>query len=380
MNLPRHSSWLLISSSVRAMLQSACRAGLECAAMDLFADEDTRQLAHAWARIPSGYPSFEPLETMQVAERLAPAGTDCALIVGSGLDTDPGLLELLARGRTLYGNTPDTLRLIKTPASFFALLDSLALPYPAVRFQPPDSTAGWLIKLSAGTGGVGVRPARFPALPFDHYYQRQLTGTPCSVLFLADGRKACPIGFNTLWTCEREPEQPYVFAGAINRTPLTYRHQQRLADYLALLVANTGIMGLNSLDFMLCGEDGIYLLEINPRPSATLSLYDDDFAEGLLALHVKACLGELPTRLPVMEPVRAFRIFYAHQPFAVPESVIWPEWCEDRPVAGTVFKPGRAVCRLTAEGDTVTAVLALLETRQQQLMRLLYTASINALT
>jgi len=55
----------------------------------------------------------------------------------------------------------------------------------------------------------------------------------------------------------------------------------------------------------------------------------------------------------------------------VPESVIWPEWCEDRPVAGTSFPPARPVCRLTAEGDTVDTVLALLEIRQQQLMTIL---------
>ncbi|MBM3202880.1 ATP-grasp domain-containing protein [Candidatus Woesearchaeota archaeon] len=371
MNLPQHSVWLLISGSVRAMVQSGVRAGLACVAMDLYADEDTRQRARAWARIPAGILSFEPVETMRAAERLAPVGTGCALIGGSGLDTDPGLLELLARGRTLYGNTPETLRLIKTPTSFFALLDSLGLPYPAIRFQPPDSATGWLIKLSAGTGGVGVRLAGFPPPPLDHYYQQQLTGAACSTLFLANGRKACTIGFNRLWSTDRAPDMPYVFAGAINRTGLNTGQQAQINRYLDLLVEKTGLKGLNSLDFM-AGENGeIYLLEINPRPSATLSLYDDDFAEGLLALHIKACLGVLPDRLPDRVRVRAFRIFCSHQSLEVPESVIWPEWCEDRPVAGTSFPPARPVCRLTAEGDTVDTVLALLEIRQQQLMTIL---------
>ena len=53
------------------------------------------------------------------------------------------------------------------------------------------------------------------------------------------------------------------------------------------------LKGLGSADFLVNGED-FHLLEINPRPGATLDIFDSE-AEPLLRIHLEAVLEQ---RLP----------------------------------------------------------------------------------
>lgn len=346
---------------------------MNLAVMDVYADADTRQWAQAWMLLQDHHQTYEPSSLLCGAERLAPVDSGCALIYGSGFERDAGLLERLARGRTLYGNSPETLRLINNPRCFFSLLNALDIPYPEVAYTPPQDFNTWLCKPCGGSGGVGIRPAIAAPPNEDHYYQRHLSGTACSALFLADGQDSYLVGFNTLWTAHHLPDRPYVFAGAINRTRLTDALKGEICQYLARLVASTGIKGLNSLDFI-HHADQVRVLEINPRPSATLTLYDDDYAGGLLAWHVAACLGRLPDQPTPVGPVRAIKTFFPCAEWVVPNTMNWPDWCVDRPIGGTHGQPGQPALSLTAQGATVSAVLSQLETRSQHAQKWFATA------
>ena len=55
------------------------------------------------------------------------------------------------------------------------------------------------------------------------------------------------------------------------------------------------LAGLNSVDFLVA-DDAVWLLEINPRPGATLDIFEPD-GGSLFALHVQACGGVLPERV-----------------------------------------------------------------------------------
>ena len=366
-DLPRHDRWLLVSHSARGLVQSGVRAGMGAVVIDLYGDADTRSAALDYAPVLAHTGTFDPDSLLQAAERLAPADSACALIYGSGFEGDEDLLERLAQGRTLYGNTPNTVRTLKTPPLFFALLDSLDIPYPPICYEQPANLTGWLLKPQGGAGGKGIRPATAAdAVPTD-YFQRRLEGPALSVLFVANGHRTAIIGFNTLWTTGSEPDTCFLFAGAINRAALTDSQRETVQRYVSRLVQAVSLKGLNSLDFMLENGD-IRVLEINPRPSATLSLYDADYPQGLLHLHVAACQGHLPHPVPVPGPVRAFRVVCAPTAFEFPAHFHWPEGYADLPMPGTRIEPGQPVCSVLAEGLDVQAVLTGLAMRERRLL------------
>ncbi len=282
---------LLVAQSARMLAQSAARAGLRAYAIDCFADADTRRHAARCLALVPGLKGFDETELLQAADRIAPGAN---LIYGSGIDTRADLVGKLARGRELFGNPPEILHRVNNPLEFFRLLDMLAIPYPETRFSPPDGLEGWLIKPGCGEGGKGVGfAAKKRPMQGDAYYQRHIPGEALSVLFVADGKQARILGFNTQWTSSHDTGQPFLFAGAVNRAELDAAQRSRIGEYTGKLTVALGLVGLNSLDFMV-GDGVCRVLELNPRPSATMALYDGDFDDGLLAAHIAACRGRLP--------------------------------------------------------------------------------------
>jgi predicted ATP-grasp superfamily ATP-dependent carboligase len=93
------------------------------------------------------------------------------------------------------------------------------------------------------------------------------------------------------------------------------------------------------------------VLEINPRPSATMALYDDDFDQGLLALHIAACHGELPPLARHTGPIRALRIVYSQSATSIPVGFHWPEGCADIPNPGATIEAGQPLCSLVVQTD-----------------------------
>jgi predicted ATP-grasp superfamily ATP-dependent carboligase len=343
---------LLVGLSARQLAQSAQRAGWRPQVLDLFADEDTCAAAESCHAVPAVGHEFDRECLLAMARRLGPPDRATSLIYGSGLDCRPDLVEELAAGRVLFANSPATLRLIKQPETFFPLLESLGIPYPDTRFSRPEPGDGWLVKSACSEGGRGVRWANsVGATGLPGYYQRRLEGDALSVLFLANGRRASIIGFNTQWTVVQPGEQPFRFAGASNQAELGSSQRDEVIRYVQRLAGAAALRGLNSLDFMLDGE-GCRVLEVNPRPSATMGLYDGDFARGLLYEHVRACNGHLDANSgrPSPAEARGFKVIYALDPVVIPDGMRWPSWSADRPRPGTFIPPDEPLCTINGSG------------------------------
>lgn len=334
-------------------------------ALDHFADTDTRlaaEFTHAVARKRGG---FDRKRLLAAAARLAPPDT-YPLVFGSGLDSCPGMLEELVKKRRLIGNAPHVQRLFREPSRFFRLLRQLDIAHPEVRFDRPPDPHRWLIKSGCSEGGKRVRFCAHDCTGHRDYYQRRLPGSAFSALFLADGQRAEILGFNTLWSVSR-PEFPYLFVGAINVAPLNQDQQQRISAALARLVEAGELRGLNSLDFMLDDHGEPLVLEINARPSATMALYDEDYPDGLLAAHIRACRGRIETGDRPASTFRAFRVIFSPARLTMASLPSWPPWCSDLPASGSVVAKGQPLCTVRAEGNSAEAVRALLETRSIQL-------------
>jgi predicted ATP-grasp superfamily ATP-dependent carboligase len=346
---------VILSRTGRALAESAWRAGQACVVIDAFADADTR--AAASQCIPVAWNGFGPEGTDYA---LLESANSVGLVYGGGVEAMPELLEPWFTARKLFGNAPDIVRAVNNPIPFFALLDKLAIVHPEVRFSPPSERDGWLIKRAASTGGVHVRPwSGLEEIGVGDYFQRRVNGPVMSILFLADGERPQVVGWNTQWTRPGD----YLWGGAINHAGLTRSQQEVLLAHVSSLVCGLQLRGLNSLDFVLDG-DVPKILELNPRPGATLDLYDEDFHDGLLYWHLQSCAGRLPRPADRHSAVkRACKVIYAGQTVAIPENVDWPAWCHDLPSAGVIFGAGEPVCTVTASGDDPAATLRRLEQR-----------------
>ncbi|WP_236102352.1 ATP-grasp domain-containing protein [Methylotetracoccus oryzae] len=355
--------------SVRMLAQSCSRAGIDALALDWFADTDTIACSQACAAIAAAdRPDFDAQRLFAASERLAPSGSGTALVTAGGFDSRPELLEALIVGRSLYGNAPDTLRRIKTPGHFFGLLDELGIPYPATQLDTATTAPGpgrWLIKHRASEGGIGVQfftPAR--AIPPDCYLQQHLDAPAHSLLFLANGTDIAPVGFNRLLTAGHRRDRPMLFGGALTPTTLPPAQRRAVCRYARDLTRALGLVGLNSLDFIHHGGQ-CHVLELNPRPSATLCLHDPNYRQGLLAAHLDACRGSLAAASVTHAPPRGFRVVYAERQGRVPPGINWPDWAADRPSPGTVLSVGDPLCSVSASAASLPVLERRLFTRER---------------
>ena len=352
------SRLLIVAVSGRALAQSARRGGHRPVVLDLFADRDTRSASSFSRRI--GIPGtlrIDPARLLGAARSLAPGA---GLVYGSGFEGRAELIERLSRGRTLFGNTPTALADVRNPARFFALLQRLGIGHPAVRLTRPARLKDWLVKRPGAAGGTGVIPANAARPARGDYYQRIEAGDSLSATFLADGRRARVLGFNRQWTTPR-PGRPYLYGGAVGGLTLRPRLRREIEEALDALVAETGLVGLNGLDFIL--RRGRWLaLELNPRPTATFELYDPDYPGGLFRWHLRACRGELPPRAALPRAVRAHAVVHAITP-TDETTMKFPDWCRDLPTRGTRFAAGDPVCTVHATASDVAGAMALLRRR-----------------
>jgi uncharacterized protein len=357
---------LIVASSGRALAASAARSAQPVVVLDLYNDLDTRALSASSRAVAKSNGRFDAQRLLAAAAELCPPERCAGFVYGSGLEARTGLLGKLARNRTLYGNEPDTVAMVKDPARFFALLDKLYTDHPAIRLEPPDDVEGWLIKRTGATGGGHVRHARkrHRARP-RRYFQRYQHGRTLSALFAADGRRAQVLGFNEQWTADVPWCARYCYGGAVTCTDMPQTIESEIERIASRLVAETALKGINGVDFILDG-DRMFVLEVNPRPTATIELYDRDVDGGMLALHLRACAGELPLR-PRLNGARAHAIVYAAAALRVPLRIDWPGWCTDLPEAGTTIPEGAPVCSVHAAGETALQARQLAMVRREQM-------------
>lgn len=357
---------LIAALTGRALAQAARRAQYQPLVADLFGDDDTREAATASIRLPGSMRRGLPPRRLAAGlAELAAERTAAGLVYGSGFEDRPGLLMALQRRYRLLGNSPATVRVVKRPASLAGLCKQAQVPHP-----PPQSAAGsggqWLEKRPGASGGVHVRPLA-PGAPArrGRYAQEKLPGQPISVVFVADGRRACVLGICVEWP-DPAPGQLYRYGGAARPADLAAPLAEALTAASQRLVASTGLVGLNSADFVIDGTS-FALLEINPRPGATLDLFTDP-AGSVFRLHIEGCQGMLPRALPRFAPAAAAAVVYARRAVTPPERFAWPDWAADRQPAGHKVAAGAPLCTVLAEAPEAAAARALVARRSVEIL------------
>jgi len=354
---------LIVANSARMLAQAAKNAGLKPLVIDLFADLDTQDYAEDFRQVTSLAEQDLAIAVDYFIERYAVS----RFIYGSGFECYPESLRYLNNRLLVLGNDPETFaRQLDKPA-FFATLDQLNIPYPEVAFSAPDDDDDWLLKPMQGQGGIGIKHYQADGdVKTPVYWQKFQAGTPHSVLFLADGQAMQIVGFNRQRSVRLSETQQFVFSGVNNSSDLPDAYKSVIAGWLKQMVPAFGLKGLNSLDFI-HAEGCSYVLEINPRPSASMQLYDQD----LLGRHIQAYVGATSVaRLPETgrlksPPQTGYQIVYAERDVIIPDRFEWPDGCMDLPKPGNICHTGQPICSIIAHQNESASVAQQLLTKQQ---------------
>lgn len=348
---------LIAAFSGRALAAAARRAGYAPLVADLFADEDTVDIAAGVSRVvgdlAGGFEADSLLESLEELSRRAPA--PAGIVYGAGFETRPALLGEIGGRWRILGNEPEVLARLKRPEEFAAVCSRLGIPHPETRRECPPKPEGWLKKRAGGGGGAHIIPAN-GAVPRgkDTYFQRRVEGRAVSALFAAARDDVRIIGFSEQWQAP-SPLEPYRFGGAVRPADLPPHTEATLTDAVHALAREFGLRGLNSADFLV-DESGWWLLEINPRPGATLDIFDSA-ACPLFALHMAAITGRPLPRARSLADAAATRIVYASRTIAVPPSARYPAWTADRPRPGVRLRAGDPFCTVLARERSVCEAL-----------------------
>jgi predicted ATP-grasp superfamily ATP-dependent carboligase len=275
------------------------------------------------------------------------------------------MVDEVARHFPLAGNGGGAIRRVKDPQSLADDCAELGIPHPPFRWDAPPDLENWVVKTAGGAGGAHIRRANGDKPASGRYFQRFVSGHGVSALFTGDGRGAQIIGFSRQWTSPA-PDAPYRYGGAVRLMRIDRRDAAMIARWLAGLAKRAGLVGLCSADFIR-NADGYQLIEINPRPGATLDIFDSVEAP-LMEAHLRAARGEAHA-VPRFGDSMASMIAYASTPVAHFPGIAWPDWTADHQSPGTRLAAGDPVCTVLAHGPNAAATRRTVRARAKELQR-----------
>ncbi len=355
------------------MAQSGFRAGIPVHAADLFCDTDLVESCVSATRVDR-YP-----DGIVDAIRPLPVAAWCHV---GGLENRPDVLDAIAAERPLAGSAGPAVRLVRDPAWLANRSAELGLAMPATHDAalgvPCDGSH--LVKPKAGAGGRGIR--RWTGAAAEDrglVWQRWIEGVPCSAAYLAaQGRTDLFLTSRQLvgWRPSRGSE--FAWSGGISRRmpEAVAAVVERLGRHVA---AEAGLLGLFGIDFVVDDEGRVHPLEVNPRPTASMELWERSGGGSLAASHLAACGFAEATPPPSAVHAKVFgkAMLFASRPAVVSAAAFerWIRWRDDWrdgdglpavadiPATDTPIPRGGPVLTVFASGDEEHDVLERLERR-----------------
>jgi predicted ATP-grasp superfamily ATP-dependent carboligase len=366
---------LLAGVSMRAAARSAVRAGYRTFTIDAFTDLDLPMAKLALDLTGTGG-RFDARRAWWEARGYR---VD-AVVYGSGFEDDPRAVDLITRGRVLWGNPPDVLRRIRNPTTLFDGLARLGFAVP--RLAPRDGIAvaamspgtRWLEKPYKSGGGRGVRHWT-PGTPFAGgcYFEEFIDGCPGSIVFVASHGRAVPLAVSRQIVGDQAfGADGFRYCGSILSHPAELFDDGEAiaaqAQTLAAAVARQWrLLGVNGLDFIARGGTA-YPVEVNPRWSASMELVERASGTSMFALHAGACAKGILAAEPMPMASRAAIgkaiVFSRADVVAIgPRHWLGRRDVADVPRRGSAIRAGAPICTVFAEADDVPACYARLKRR-----------------
>jgi len=370
---------LVAGVSTRAAAESAARAGFAVTAIDAFGDLDQHNSVHCLAL--AGKFSAR-------AAAVAAQTVECdAVVYLSSFENHPGAITTLAHGHALWGNAPEIVRRVRDPLILAETLGARGFAAPRVyvgsgfsrtmtddklRLKPEPTTGKWLVKPLASGGGHRIRAwdrtTTLQRLPRGSYLQEFIDGASGSVVFVAAGGRASPIGISRQLVGEAAfGAEGFQYCGNIlTAGSALVEAAGALAQAIA---ADFGLVGVNGIDFI-ARDEVPYAIEVNPRWCASMELVERMHGISVFAAHAAACMsGRLPAfdlRQKRLGPAAVGKaVIYARRDIIVGDTRTWltkHENIRDIPRPGQRISSGQPVCTILADApDGPTCHEALVE-------------------
>ena len=355
---------LILGLSTRAIAESAVRGGYNVLTLDCFGDRDQKQLVENYSLMRDFQLSFNAENLLGCSRHLDFE----ALVYVSNLENHPEVVKELAEGHTLLGNTSQTLRKVRHWRTFRSFCHEEGVPFPFTFFcdEPLPKQGHWLREPLKSGGGHGV--AFWQGEPLDEGYlgQEYIDGLHCSAAFVANGRKCVLIGITEQLIGQKElGGRGFAWCGNILPSALAPHETDSVIDEVediaTKLTRRFGLCGVNGFDFVLTrplhGQGISYLIEVNPRYTASMELMEWAYGLNVFALHTRSFAGKLPSfSLREQLPQPHFYgkgVVYARCNAVMPETAEWSKkGRRDIPFTGDQIQAGHPICTILVRGMT----------------------------
>ena len=365
---------LVLGYNTRHICRSAKRAGFNVFSIEHFGDLDIFDTADEVVVFEEDEPSFGKIK------RLMDSFEYDTIIRGPGFelwDIDTHI-SVLNNDTSVAEKVSDKfwlaeyLKEIEVPHPATYLLedvDSLELDYPV------------MAKPRRGAGGVKNLLIRdredlehAKAVLENFIVQEYINGVTASISLIASRGAACSIAASEQISFPWLTDMPYAYAG--NITPFMGRHVSLMEELAELVASDLELVGSNGVDFLI-DEDGLSLLEVNPRFQGTLETVEEAYGLNLFSMHVDSFSGILPMKRRAMV-FAGKAVLFAGQDIWIDEAksdMLFECYrkgvASDVPVGGTLVAKDSPLVTFFAQGSTRDEVFGGLRTTTENMNNIL---------
>jgi predicted ATP-grasp superfamily ATP-dependent carboligase len=367
---------VIVGASVRAMADSATRVGFRVFAADLFGDHDLRTVA---TEVTTIEPYPDGIATAIARYPRAP------VIYTGAIENHPSVIASLAANRPLAGCGAEAVTQVRDARLLARAVRKSDLFFPETRRAPAglpvDGT--WLVKPVASAGGRGIHPWFGQDTDWSsHLWQKRVSGRRLSVGYLVHAGQHQIIAASRQLVGHRWCRaNTFAYCGSIDLdlTTLDANIVSQGAHLGELLAGHFGLAGLVGADLLVDAWQRVWVIEINPRPTASMELIERATGCSLAAMHLAAFGIECPVRIErrARTGTWAKAILFARHDGTFDEgrldSIVtrasswthddgWPA-VADLPEPPCRIRSGSPVCTLFAHGPSPRAALRRLRDR-----------------
>ena len=405
---------ILVGASVRSLAQSAQKAGWSVYAADLFGDHDLLASTVRLERIGDVLGPDQAFSTyptgLACAAKLFPCGPWCYT---GALENYPDLIDSIAANRPLAGNSGSTVTRVRDSTQLARAIQDAGLLFPQTHTSPSAvSTDGsFLIKPIASAGGRGIKrwtvqAATDYALRYSsdleslsdsphprHVWQQWIEGDSYSAAFV------CSRGTARLFAVSQQltglewcaaATHAYCGSVALPLADVPIQIQRQLNERGSLLAGRFDLIGLVGVDCVINSKQELVIIEINPRPTASMELWERSTGGSLATTHLRACGFSTPPpaamseglrqRAATMPQIWSKSILFARHDCEITVGLfdrllrLGQQWADgdwpplaDLPRPAQVIPAGAPLLTLFAREDSCTAAIETLTARTQLL-------------
>jgi len=360
---------LIAGASVRAAAHAAvhqatgnasAQAGWQVYSIDLFGDADLRAVSKHRVVPACDYPDG----IIELARTLPAA----PWVYTGAIENHPAVIEAVSAARPLWGNPASVVRPVRDPVRLQAALKRNGLKCPDVVTSGLDGRDGsWMskpLKSAAGGSITRIHAAQYSRAGHQRgfYYQQYIEGETQSGAYVMAGGRAVLLGVTAqLSGGAFSAGGSYTYGGSLGPLCVPECVWSQWRSIGACLAREFNLQGLVGVDAIFQDDGGVYPLEVNPRYTASMELYDRA-GRALFHDHVAACRdGILPPQHPPPpeQNIHGKAIVYAQHNATVTSA--FTEYCcrrnagpvaeiADIPVPGQQILRGQPVATVFANG------------------------------